>query len=235
LEDPGGRGRGESWRLLYLYLSAAYAALAAYTLWSPFWLWAARYAYANALPAAAYLFQVAPYATAAAAFVAVLGYAPGLALALAAFGAAAGSVAGAGLLLPIVLAAGSSLLYSLATRPPGGHTPRRSLAAAAALEATALAAAAYTGTALGPLLAAAAANPPSPPGLAGRALRALASTTAGRLTLYGLAAALTAAAARRLEAAIAALAAPRLAARRQLAEAGRRLRQPLGAVAEGLS
>lgn len=234
-EQPSG-GRTTLWRIIYLYLSAAYAALAVYTLWAPFWAWAARYAAYQGLPGLATVLSLAPYVLAALGFIAVLAYAPGLALALAAFGAATGSIAGASLGLPVALAIGSSVLYGLATRPPGeARTTPAAAAKAALLEAIVIAAAVVLAAELAPLLATAASTVPGfLQGLAARAWRAAASTLAGRLFAYSLLAAALAAAERRLEPQVHALAAPREAYRLEKARLLERLRSPLGVLRHGL-
>jgi len=219
-------GRLEALRLLYLYLAAVYSAMAAYTVWSPFWAWAARYVYARGAPGLAATLNVAPYAIAAAAFIAVLAYMPSLSLALVAFGAAVGGVAGATLWLPIVLAIGSSLLYQLATRPGAeARIQPSSMARVLVIEAVfvsaSLALASMAGSVLGGLVSL---SPPQfLPELAKRAWAALSSTLLGRLLVYGVAVAAVSAAARRLGAQLLALSQPQLAAE----EAQRRLLERL--------
>jgi len=211
-----GGGREPLLRLLYLYLAAVYAALAAYTVWSPFWGWAARYAAQRGAAGLAAAMSALPYLLAAASFVAVLAYAPALALAVTAFGAAAGGVAGATIWLPVVLALGSSLLYGLATRLEAEVViPRRGLLGAAAVEAGALSVSAAAGLLAGPMLAGLAASAPPAwvPGLAARAWAALSSTMAGRLLVYGAAVAAVSWGARWLAGQLLLLASPRLAAR----------------------
>jgi len=220
-------------RLLYLYLAAVYAALAAYTVWAPFWGWAARYTYSRGAASMAAVFELLPYALAAAGFVAVLAYAPSLALLSVALGAAAGAVAGASVWLPVALSLGSAFLYQLATRPRGeARLGPGAATRVALLEAGFAAASAALAAAAAPLLAGIVSL--SPPGflpeLASRAWSALSSTLLGRLLIYAALVAALSLTARRLSGSLMAVASPRLAAleaRGRLAEALRPLRPRL--------